>query len=162
MIFLTTYFGLLLGSVLTEKIGCGNPYNTKNWDCDAFHHYFMPSNIAKTLYCIGFNKHQIFKGPITNESMIYIDRRMKSLEKLDEENNVVILKERLDLAFYDKHLDFRDDFNVSDCPYVDFPTSHFINMVPDEILKRVREFVHGNELSRLAVVPVNFGESSNF
>ena len=54
--------GIYVHMTFATKIGCGNDYVTANWDDDAFKYYFMPSNIEKTLYCIGFDKNRLTNG----------------------------------------------------------------------------------------------------
>ena len=56
---LVVYFTTFIHLTFTLKIGCGNDYVTSNWDLDAFKYYFLPSNIEKTLYCIGFDRNRL-------------------------------------------------------------------------------------------------------
>ena len=84
---------------------------------------------------------------------IKIWRGIDSIVNVDEENNLVTLKEEFMLTFYDKHLDFSNSFNASNCAYLDCPMESLFHLVPDEILYRMEEFVLDG-LSRLAVTPV--------
>ena len=78
---LVVYFTTFVHLTFTLKIGCGNDYVTSNWDLDAFQYYFLPSNIEKTLYCIGFDRNRL-----TNDD--------ESATTLHETGGLVLVNER--------------------------------------------------------------------
>ena len=64
---------LAVAAINGQKVGCGNDYNTTKWNCDKLLHYFSPSNLEKTLYCIGYNKLLAANlKEVTNDTMPYI------------------------------------------------------------------------------------------
>ena len=107
-------FAISVHLTFATKIGCGNDYVTANWDHDAFRYYFMPSNIEKTLYCIGFDKNRLTNDhtlSILNETGAFVHRNLLSFEYLNEEYNLLYFKEIFHFFIYNEQLHFNKSFH---------------------------------------------------
>ena len=126
---------LLVAATNGQKVGCGNDYNTTKWNCDKLMHYFSPSNLEKTLYCIGYNKLLAANlKEVTNDTMpyIFIEIMINSLEKVDEENNLITLVE--DFVFYYDTKMIEIQINDCETSYIDIPTNFISNFIPSSFL----------------------------
>ena len=132
---------LLVAATNGQKVGCGNDYNTTKWNCDKLMYYFSPSNLEKTLYCIGYNK--LLAGnlkEVDNNTMpyIFIDIMVNSFEKVDEENNLITLVEDLWFEYDIKMLDLQiDDCETS---FIDIPTNFISYFLPSSFLGNGMEY----------------------
>ena len=106
---------LQCSQLVGEKVGCGSKYDTANWDCDDFQHYFSQSNLEKTLYCIGYNKMVSPKRALnlSNKTEIQVKRLIRSFDKVHEFDQVVSFEEKVLTIYYHKQLEF-----VNDCDYL--------------------------------------------
>ena len=115
-----------------QRVGCGDEYNTKTWNCDKLIYFFLPSNLEQTLYCIGYNKliPNLDSEVDSNDSRpsILIDRRINSLEKVDEETNLVYL--HLDVFFELRTKMFDFQFNDCKASFIDFPPELMPYFIP--------------------------------
>ena len=126
---------LAVAAINGQKVGCGNDYNTTKWNCDKLLHYFSPSNLEKTLYCIGYNKLLAANlEEVTNDTMpyIFIEIMINSLEKVDEENNLITLVE--DFVFYYDTKMIEIQINDCETSYIDIPTNFISNFIPSSFL----------------------------
>ena len=100
------YLVILLAQVwlaMGIRKGCDDKYNRSTWDCDDLEHYFSPSNLEKTLFCIGYNKMISPKEALnlTDPSMIYVTRTILSFDNVNEFDQSVNFEE--ELGFYYEH-----------------------------------------------------------
>ena len=119
-----------------QKVGCGDEYNTTSWNCDKLMHFFSPSNLERTLYCIGYNK-LIPNTPCKDDCIaskkpfIKINRWIHSFEKVDEENNLVTFDEILTFMYDTKQL----ELFIADCPtHIDIPIKFIPYFIPNAFL----------------------------
>ena len=83
-------------SIKGQKIGCGTEYNSSNWNCDAMRYYLSPTNVEKTLYCIGYNK---LLSDDDKPSILGIAREIRSFDRLDDVNGVMYFTEHLTFSY---------------------------------------------------------------
>ena len=135
---------LSLSCCKAEKIGCGSDYDPKSWLCDEINYYFSPSNLEKTLYCIGYNKllpksknlnvsdYEDTEYGDTIKPYISLDRFMHSFEKVDEDNHAIYLSERLNFLYNTNQIGL-DSWDC-DTYYIDIPTKYISLFIPSSFL----------------------------
>ena len=159
--FLVSYFATFVHLTFTTKIGCGNDYVTANWDDEAFKYYFLPSNIEKTLYCIGFDRNRLTNNDETfNRTGGFIHRGLKSFEHLNEETNVLSFREIFHFAFYNEQLHINKSLDAvgylfKTCTLtnaVDIPTKYVSKFLPNLAL----DYWSNYEFSRFVICPAGY------
>ena len=149
--------GIYVHMTFATKIGCGNDYVTANWDDDAFRYYFMPSNIEKTLYCIGFDRDKLTNGDESatlNETGTFVHRNLLSFEYLNEEYNLLYFKEIFHFFIYNEQLHFNKSFHQypNETIFVDIPTKYARNILPSLAIEQWPE----HEFSGLSISPSGY------
>ena len=151
-------FAISVHMTFATKIGCGNDYVTANWDHDAFRYYFMPSNIEKTLYCIGFDKNRLTNGDesvTVNKTGAYIKRHLLSFENLNEEYNLLYFKEIFHFVIYNEQLhNFNKSFHqfINETIFVEIPTNYARNFLPNIVI----QYWPDHEFSGLEISPSGY------
>ena len=150
-------FAISVHLTFATKIGCGNDYVTANWDDDAFGYYFMPSNIEKTLYCIGFKKKRLTNGDESatlNETGTFIHRNILSFEYLNEDHNLLYFKELFHVIIYNEQLRINKSLHQSmnETIYVAIPTKYARNFLPYLVMENWPE----HEFSGLSISPSGY------
>ena len=151
-------FAISVHMTFATKIGCGgNAYDTSNWDNDAFRYYFLPSNIEKTLYCIGFDKNRLTKNDESTTTLNAaggsIHRSLISFEHLDEETNLLYFRETFYLVLYNEQLHINrslDNFKLCKSVKFDIPTKYATSFLPNQIGK---DYWTDHKFSRLQICP---------
>ena len=153
---LVVYFTTFVHLTFTLKIGCGNDYVTSNWDLDAFKYYFLPSNIEKTLYCIGFDRNRLTNDdePATtlHETVGFLHRSLKSFEYFDEETDLLYFREIFHFIFYNKQLHINKTLLECENNWIDIPTNYASNFLPDLAL----DYWANYDFSRFAICPAGY------
>ena len=155
-------FGIYVHMTFATKIGCGNDYVTANWDDDAFRYYFMPSNIEKTLYCIGFDRDKLTNGDESatlNETGTFVHRNLLSFEYLNEEYNLLYFKERFDVIIYNEQLRIYKTFHQlanetiwDETIWVEIPPKYTHNFLHSLVIEQWPE----HEFSGLSISPSGY------
>ena len=126
-----------------EKLGCGDDYDMENWDCDSVFYHLSPSNLEKTLYCIGYHKVLSPKEAMGLDypSKIWIEKKIESFDSVDEQNELLYFKEWLSFEYWHDQINFYYRTNVTNCipPLIEYH--------PDLLFKFVPEAFFGNNLN---------------
>ena len=151
--FILIYF---VHFIYATKIGCGNEYDTSSWDVDAFKYYFLPSNIEKTLYCIGFDRNRLTTDdePATtlHETVGFLHRSLKSFEYFDEETDLLYFREIFHFIFYNKQLHINKTLQECENTSIDIPVNFASNFLPDLAL----DYWANYDFSRFAICPAGY------
>ena len=124
---------LFISCVLTikgQKIGCGTEYNFSNWSCDGLRYYLSPTNVEKTLYCIGYNK---LLSNDDKPSLLLIARQIRSFDKLDEVNGMLYFSEYLAFSYHRPELQFKTSKKCIK-PYIEYPIKTILHFMPKSMI----------------------------
>ena len=156
-------FAFSVHLTFATKIGCEDDYVTANWDDDAFRYYFMPSNIEKTLYCIGFDRNKLtnddesMTGTTLNETGTFLVRNLLSFEYLDEDYNLLYFKEIFHFWIYNEQLRINKSFylpyqHANETIWVDIPPKYARDFLPKLVFNQWPE----HEFSDLTISPSGY------